>query len=44
MFLFYTKILPFSLHNEVTGFKYLGYRTSEYKSDLEDQLKKHTTK
>ena len=23
---------------EVTGFKYLGYRISEYKSDLEDKL------
>jgi len=23
---------------EVTDFKYLGYRTSEYKSDLEDKL------
>ena len=23
---------------QVTDFKYLGYRTSEYKSDLEDKL------
>ena len=23
---------------QVTGFKYLGYRISEYKSDLEDKL------
>jgi hypothetical protein len=26
---------------QVTDFKYLGYRISEYKSDLEDKL--HTT-
>jgi hypothetical protein len=26
---------------QVTDFKYLGYRTAEYKSDLEDKLQTH---
>ena len=26
---------------KVTDFKYLGYRISEYKSDLEDKLQRH---
>jgi hypothetical protein len=26
---------------QVTDFKYLGYRTSEYKSDLEDKLQSY---
>jgi hypothetical protein len=33
----------FDLQGQVTDFKYLGYRISKYKSDLEDKLK-HATK
>jgi len=32
-----------NINEQVTDFKYLGYRISDYGSDLEDRLK-HTTK
>ena len=30
--------MRYNIIEQVTDFKYLGYRTSEYKSDLEDKL------
>ena len=30
-----------NITEQVTGFKYLGYRISEYRSDLEDKLQAH---
>ena len=32
----YTHVINDNIIEQVTDFKYLGYRISEYKSDLED--------
>jgi len=34
-------VINYNIIEEVTHFKYLGYRISEYRSDLEDKLQKH---